>query len=160
MADGRMPLLAILLSVLGLGPFIVCGLAALGPDPVTSGRSLSALIGYAAVILAFAGGIHWGFELHSPQQDTSIQRARLGFAVLLPVAGWIALLLPLVVAPWVSLIVLIAAYIGAMLLEQEAAKRDLLPPRYLWLRWGFTVVALAMMITVLTLRLLGQSISF
>jgi hypothetical protein len=65
-----------------------------------------------------------------------------------------------VVPSWVSLIVLIAAYIGAVLLEQEAAKRDLLPPRYLWLRWGFTLVAVAMMITVLTLRLLGRPIAF
>ena len=55
---------------------------------------------------------------------------------------------------------LIAAYIGAVLVEQEAAKRDLLPPRYLWLRWGFTLVAVAMMITVLTLRLLGADDQF
>ena len=116
---------------------------------------LSALIGYAAVTLAFAGGIHWGFELQSRQQDRFVERARLGLGIVPPLVGWIALLLPLVVPSWVSLIVLIAAYIGAVLVEQEAAKRDLLPPRYLWLRWGFTLVAVAMMITVLTLRLLG-----
>ena len=52
-----MPLLVILLSILGLVPFVVCGLAALGPNPATSARMLTALIGYAAVILAFAGGI-------------------------------------------------------------------------------------------------------
>ena len=155
-----MPLLAVLLSVLGLVPFIVCGLAALGPDPTTADRMLSALIGYAAVTLAFAGGIHWGFELQSRQQDRFVERARLGLGIVPPLVGWIALLLPLVAASWVSLIVLIAAYIGAVLVEQEAAKRDLLPPRYLWLRWGFTLVAVAMMITVLTLRLLGQTISF
>jgi hypothetical protein len=159
-ADGRMPLLAILLSVLGLVPFIVCGLAALGPDPVTSERMLSALIGYAAVILAFAGGIHWGFELQSRQRDAFLRRSRLGLGVVPPLAGWIALLLPLAMPPWVSLVVLIAAYIAAVLVEREAGKRDLLPPRYLWLRWGFTLVAAAMMITVLTLRLLGQTISF
>ena len=155
-----MPLLTILLSALGVIPFIVCGLAALGPDPVTSARMLNALIGYAAVILAFAGGIHWGFELQSRQQDRVIHRARLGVAIVAPLVGWIALLLPVVVAAWVSLIVLIAAYIGAVLVEQEAGRRGLLPPRYLWLRWGFTVVAVAMMVTVLTLRLLGQTISF
>jgi hypothetical protein len=44
--------------------------------------------------------------------------------------------------------------------EQEAAKRGLMPPHYLWLRWGFTIVAAAMMVTVLTLRLLGQTIAF
>ena len=121
---------------------------------------LSALIAYAAVTLAFAGGVHWGFELQSGHQEAFVQRARLGLGILPPLAGWIALLLPLVAAPWVSLILLIAAYIGAVLLEQEAGKRSLLPPRYLWLRWGFTVVAVAMMVTVLTLRLLDQAITF
>ncbi len=155
-----MPLLVILLSVLGLVPFIVCGLAALGPDQDTATRMLDALIGYAAVILAFAGGIHWGFELESRQPDKFVHRARLGLGILPPLVGWIALLLPLVVAPWVALVVLIAAYIGAVLVEQQAERRDLLPPRYLLARWGFTLVAVAMMITVLTLRLLGQTVIF
>jgi Protein of unknown function (DUF3429) len=153
-------LLVILLSILGLVPFVGCGLAALGPDPATSARMLSALIGYAAVTLAFAGGIHWGFELQSPQPDRFVERARLGLGIVAPLVAWIALLLPLVAASWVSLIALIAAYIGAVLVEQEAAKRDLLPPRYLWLRWGFTLVAVLMMVTALTLRLLGQTIGF
>lgn len=156
----RMPVLAILLSVLGLVPFVVCGLAALQPDPSTSERMLSALLAYAAIVLSFTGGIHWGLELQSGQQDAALQRARLGLGIIAPVVGWIAVLLPLVIAPWVALILLIAAYIGAMLAEQEAGKRDLLPPRYLWLRWGFTIVAVAMMITVLTLRLLGMTINF
>ena len=155
-----MPALAILLSVLGLIPFIVCGLGAVGPDPATADRMLAALIGFAAVTLAFVGGIHWGFELQARRADAAIHRARLGLGVVPPLVGWIALLLPLVVAPWVALVVLIAAYIGTALVEQEAARRDLLPVRYMWLRWGFTVVAVAMMVTVLTLRLLGQTIAF
>ena len=155
-----MPWLAILLSVVGLVPFIVCGLGALGADPTASERMLSALLGYAAVTLAFTGGIHWGFELQSRQQDSFVQRARLGLGVLPPLAGWVALLLPLVAARWISLLVLIAAYIATVLVEQEAAKRELVPPRYLWLRWGFTLIAVAMMITVLTLRLLGRTIDF
>lgn len=159
-----MPLLAILLSVLGLAPFIVCGLAALGTNPDTAGRMLDVLIGYAALALSFAGGIHWGFELLSTQQPTSLSaatsRARLVLGILPLLLGWIALVLPLVVAPWVSLLLLIAAYIAAVLVEQEAGRRNLLPPRYLWVRWGFTVVAVAMLVTVVTLRLLGQTISF
>src|SRR3954466_14506557 len=101
-----MPLLAILLSIVGLIPFVACGLAALGPDPATSSRMLSALIAYAAVTLAFAGGVHWGLELQSRQHDTFVQRARLGLGVVPPLVGWIALLLPLVAASWISLIVL------------------------------------------------------
>jgi hypothetical protein len=155
-----MPWLAILLSVLGLVPFIICGLAALGPDPDTSARMLGALIGYAAVMLAFVGGIHWGFELLSSGQDTVLRRARLVLGAVPPLLGWVALLLPLVIAPWISLILLIAAYIGTVVVEREAGKREALPPRYLWLRWGFTVVAVAMMVTVLTLRLLDQTIAF
>jgi hypothetical protein len=110
--------------------------------------------------LAFAGGIHWGFELQSRQQDRFGERARLALGLFPPPVGWIALLLPQVVPAWVSLIALIAAYIGTVLVEQEVAKRDLPPPRYLWLHWGFTLVAAAMMMTVLTLRLLGQTIVF
>jgi hypothetical protein len=155
-----MPLLAILLSVLGLIPFIACGLAALGPDQVTASRMMSALIAYAAVTLAFAGGVHWGFELQSKQQDCFVQRARLGLGVIPLLVGWVALLLPLVAASWLSLIVLIAAYIVTVLVEHRAARRELVPPRYLWLRWCFTLVAVAMMVTVLTMRLLGQMISF
>jgi Protein of unknown function (DUF3429) len=154
-----MPLLAILLGVLGLIPFIACGLAAVGPDPDTAARMMSALIAYAALTLAFAGGVHWGFELQSGQQDTFVQRARLGFGVIPLLVGWIAMLMPLVAAPWLSLIVLIAAYIGMVLVEHQAARRELVPPRYLWLRWSFTVIAVAMMVTVLTLHLLGQTIT-
>jgi Protein of unknown function (DUF3429) len=153
-----MPLLAILLTGLGLIPFIACGLAALGPDEITAARMMSALIAYAAVTLVFAGGVHWGFGLQSVPKGTPGQRARLGLSVLPLVVGWIALLLPLVVAPWVSLVVLIAAHIGTVLVEHRAAVPDLVAPRYLWLRWGFTIVAVAMMVTVLTLHLLGQTI--
>jgi Protein of unknown function (DUF3429) len=155
-----MPLLAILLSVLGLIPFIACGLLALAPDPGTASRMLSAMIAYAAVMLAFYGGVHWGIELQSRQQDPMVERLRLGFGVVPPLVGWIALLLQLLVAAWVSLLVLIAAYIGMVLVEHEASRRELLPARYLWLRWIVTIVAVAMMVTVLTLRVLGQTIVF
>jgi uncharacterized protein DUF3429 len=155
-----MPLLAILLSVLGLVPFIVCGLAALGPNPVTAARMLAMLIDYGALVLAFSAGIHWGFELQSPQQNRDVGRARLAIAAAALTVGWIAIVLPIVAAAWLSLVVLIAGYIGAVLVEQEAAKRGLMPPHYLWLRWGFTIVAAAMLVTVLTLHLLGQTIVF
>jgi hypothetical protein len=155
-----MPVLAVLLSVLGLVPFIVCGLGALGPNPVTAARMLTTLIDYAALVLAFAAGIHWGFELQSPQENRIIGRARLGIAAAALTVGWIAIVLPIVTAAWLSLVVLIAAYIGSVLVEQEAAKRGLMPPYYLWLRWGFTIIAAAMLVTVLTLQLLGQTIVF
>ena len=155
-----MPLLAILLSALGLIPIIACGLVALGSDQPTADRMLSALIAYAAVTLAFAGGVHWGFELQSQQQDRFVQRARLGLGVVPPLVGWIALLLPLVAASWLSLVLLIAAYIGTVLVEHRAGHQELVPLRYLWLRWSFTIVATAAMATVLMFRFLGRTIVF
>jgi hypothetical protein len=155
-----MPLIVILLSVLGLIPLIGCGLGALEPDPQTATRMLQALIGYAALILAFAGGVHWGLELQAPHQNRFVGRLRLGVPVVALLAAWAALVLPIVVAPVSALIVLIAAYIGAILVEHRAAPHDALPPRYLWLRWAFTIIATAMLVTVLTLRLLGQTIEF
>jgi len=156
----RMPLIVILLSVLGLVPLIGCGLGALGPDPQTAMRMLQALIGYAALILAFAGGVHWGFELQAPHPNRFVGRLRLAGPAVALLAAWAALVLPLVVVPVSALIVLVAAYIGAILVEQRAASHDALPQRYLWLRWGFTIPAIAMLVTVLTLRLLGQTIEF
>jgi amino acid transporter len=155
-----MPVLAILLSVLGLIPLVLCGLAALGPNAETAARMLHALIGYAALILAFAGGVHWGFELQSPHSDRWAGRLRLAAPVAALLAAWLALELPLFVAPLGSLIVLIVAYVGALLVEHRAARSGLLPHRYLWLRWGFTVPAVAMLMTVFTLRILGQTIAF
>jgi hypothetical protein len=162
-----MPISAILLSILGLAPFIGCGLAALGPEATSADRMLTALIAWGALMLAFVGGVHWGMVLREPDTATPAltgdkpgigRHARIGLAVLPPILAWMALLLPLVAAPWLALLLLIAAYIAALVAEHHAADRLALPTRYLWLRWGFTVIAVAMLTTVLTLRLLGQTI--
>jgi len=163
-----MPASAILLSILGLLPFIGCGLGALGSTPATADRMLTALIAWGALVLAFTGGLHWGLvlgeteteKLAAPGSDSParIRNARIGLAVLPLILGWLALLLPLVTAYWLGLLVLIAAYIGALAVEHHSNARTVMPQRYLWLRWGFTIVAVAMLTTVLTLRLLAQTI--
>ena len=153
-------MLAVLLSVLGLVPLVACGLAALGPNPETAVRMLNATIGYAALILAFAGGVHWGFELQSPHSDRWLGRLRLASPIAAVLAAWLALELPILLAPLASLIVLIIAYVGAALVEHRAARSNLLPAGYVWLRWGFTIPAVAMLVTVFTLRILGQTIAF
>jgi hypothetical protein len=128
---------------------------------------LTALIAWGALVLAFTGGLHWGLVLREPEAAPPVAPAgkpeigrntRIGLAVLPLILGWVALLLPLVAAAWLALLLLIVAYIVALLAEHHAARRLVLPSRYLWLRWGFTIVAVAMLTTVLTLRLLGQTI--
>jgi hypothetical protein len=162
-----MPASAILLGILGLAPFIGCGLAALGRDVTMAEHMLTALIAWGALVLAFTGGLHWGLVLREPPTDPPAapgtrpafgRNTRIGLAVLPLILGWLALLLPLVAATWLALVMLIVAYIAVLVAEHHSGRRFELPSRYLWLRWGFTIVAVAMLTTVLTLRLLGQTI--
>jgi hypothetical protein len=162
-----MPALAILLSIFGLAPFVGCGLASLGPNVATADRMLTALIAWGALVLAFTGGLHWGLVLGEPEAGLPAasgsrrgigRHTRIGAAVLPLILGWLALLLPLIAEPWLALLLLIAGFIAVLVAEHHLSRRFMLPSRYLWLRWGFTVVAVAMLTTVLTLRLLGQTI--
>ena len=156
-----MPLSIILLSVLGLAPFIACGLAALGTDPVSAARMLDALIAWAAAVLAFAGGVHWGLVLRGTDATPApMQHGRIGLAVLPLIVAWVALVLPLVAPAWISLLLLIAGYIGSVVVEHRGGQSDILPLNYVWLRWGFTIVAVAMLTTVLTLHLLRHTIAY
>ena len=160
-----MPASAILLSILGLAPFIGCGLAALSHDPTVADRMLTALIAWGALTLAFTGGLHWGLVLREPEPPPASggpprmgRHTRIGLAVLPLLLGWLALLLPLIASAWLALLLLIIAYIVTLAVEHHFAVCFVLPSRYLWVRWGYTVVAVAMLTTVLTLRLLGQTI--
>ena len=162
-----MPASAVLFSVLALAPFVGCGLAALGPDAAMADRMMTALIAWGALVLAFVGGLHWGLVLREPESGPPLspdarpapgRHMRVSVATLPLILGWLALLLPLIAAAWLALLLLVAAYIAVLAAEHHVARRFMLPARYLWLRWGFTIVAVAMLTTVLTLRLLGQTI--
>lgn len=153
-----MPALAILLGIAGLAPFIGCGLGAMARDGEAD-RMLAALIAYGAVMLSFLGGMQWGFALPAGA-EVRRQRWRLVLGVLPPLVGWLALLVALLAPGWIALAVLTAGFIGTALGEHRAAGQDhAVPSGYLWLRWALTVVAVAMLITVLTVRVLGVVIS-
>jgi hypothetical protein len=152
-----MPTIAIPLSLLGLVPFIVFACGAVGRNPQAAEHLLFALIDYAALTLAFAGGVHWGLALLPEALRPSL---RLTAGVFPLIVAWIALVLAQLLAPWVALAVLIASYLATLLTEHRAAPRLLVPPGYVWLRWGFSLVAVVMMAMVLILRGLGQTIVF
>lgn len=154
-----MPPLAILLAIAGVIPVIGCGLGALGRGGFAD-QLLLALVGYGAVMLSFVGGMQWGVALQ-PAAAAAAQRWRLILAVLPPLLGWAALLVRLALPNWIALALLAAGFIGTMIVEQQAMQRGLpMPSGYLWLRWGLTVVTAAMLITVLTVRLLGLTVTF
>jgi hypothetical protein len=152
-----MPKIIIPLSVLGLIPLIVFACGAVGHIPGTAERMLVALIDYAALILAFAGGVHWGLAM-VPMTARPTLRASAG--VLPMVVGWVGLILAQLIAPSVALAVLIVGYLGTVLTEHRAVRSGLIPPGYIWMRWVFSLVAVAAMAMVLILRGLGQTIVF
>jgi hypothetical protein len=148
--------LAILIAVLGLGPYVGFGLGALSQNPGAAVRMLDALIQWGALVLAFGGAVHWGLAL-APSDLPRRPRPLWLVAALVPMLlGWAALNLQ----AWLALVVLIVGLLLTAAGEREVSRRDLLPTGYVLLRYGFTVVAVAMLVTVLTLRLLGQTIVF
>jgi hypothetical protein len=154
----RLPTLAILLAVLGLVPFLVFALAAMRAPPGGPGRAFAILMAYAAAMLAFLGGVHWGFALQeapAAPEARRIEHARLTLGVVPALIAWLALLLPLAD---LGLAVLIAGYIGAAVVEDQGRRRGVVAPGYMWLRWATTVVVVALLVTVLVLRLLGRRI--
>ena len=152
-----MPTIVLPLSLLGLVPLIVFACGAVGHIPETAERMLIALIDYAALTLTFAGGVHWGLAL---LPDTLRPTLRFSAGVVPMIVAWVALVLAQFIAPSVALTVLIAGYLATIFTEHRAGRRLLVPMRYVWIRWGFSVVAMVMMAMVLILRGLGQTIVF
>lgn len=152
-----MPTIAIPLGLLALVPFIWFGLAAVSSVPETAARSIVALMDYAALILTFAGGVHWGLGLAPDALRPSIRFAA-GMAPL--IVAWIALIFGQWTGPLTALSVLVLGYLLAIVVEHRASQMGLIPQRYLWLRWGMSAVALVMMVIVLVLRAVGQTIVF
>ncbi len=162
----RLPNAALILGVAGLIPFIAGGVAALSvADDTRALFFLQLLIAYGAVILAFLGGVHWGFVLDTPEpDDTAIARRRdaprLVGGVLPSLVGWAALIVMLVGVPAGALAILIAGFVALTVTEAQLRRRLLVPPGYMWLRWGLSIVVVLVLATVLTLRLIGARISF
>ena len=152
-----MPPIALLLSLLGLIPFVFFAFGAVGRIPETAEHMLVGLIDYSALTLAFAGGVHWGLALLPAAVRPAV---RFGAGVLPLIIAWVGLVLAQMISPSVALAVLILGYLATVLTEHRAAQRLLVPPRYVWIRWGFSAVAVVMMVMVLVLRAVGQTIVF
>ncbi len=152
-----MPAVIIPFSLLAVLPFIGLGLVAVGGTPDNAELGLAGLIDYAALLLAFSGGVHWGLAL-APDSARPAWRAATGLAPM--VIAWSCLILSRFVAPGLALGTLCAAYLATILVEQRAARRFLLASRYVWVRWMISLVAVTAMVAVLILRATGQTIVF
>jgi hypothetical protein len=151
--------LAVILGIAGLIPFLICGVGATAANDVRSTLSAFALVGYGAVILGFLGGVHWGFTLSAPHDPA--ERFRLALGVLPAIVGWLALSISIAtVHPVVGIAVLIAAFIGTVVVEWRAHAKGLVPDGYIGLRVGISAVVILLLTTVLGVRLIGAHLIF
>lgn len=133
------PRLAILLGYAGLIPFISGAIGIWITPPAWRTDVLTALLHYAAVILAFMGAIHWGLAMARERQDDAAH-LQLGLSVLPALLGWLAISsgLPALLA----LALLISGFIGLYLADVHAVKLQLAPRWYTALRKPLTAVVL------------------
>jgi hypothetical protein len=159
MTESRLPPFAVILSVASLIPFFVCGLWAVRPEPSGGGQvGALPLITYGAVALSFVGGVHWGFVLEG--EAAPAERRRLGLGVLPALIGWGAALLGIGTQPALGIAVLIAGYIATAVVEGRGHALELVPRGYMVLRWALTVAVVAVLTTVLVLRMIGGHLMF
>lgn len=168
----RLPVLAVLLGLGGLIPFLACGAGAAALQGEWARLSLLALIGYGACILSFLGAVHWGFALNSPAlppgspvqvtvvQPAGVLRARLGLGVLPALIAWGGLAAAFLGLPAVALGVLAAGFVLTIIAEAQANRRALLPPGYIWLRWTLSVVVVVVLVLVALAHVTGQRVNF
>ena len=131
-----------------LAPKVATWLGGLGLLPFVAGAGLmiagetswagAALRYYAATILAFMGGIHWGLAIGggAADQDGARRRTQLTASVVPSLVAWLALLLPAAQ----GLLVMALAFAFLLAGDLVAVKRGWAPPWYPRLRIPLTVI--------------------
>lgn len=123
------------LGLAGLIPFVaLAALTLIGPETWRDWVS-TALIAYGAVILSFLGGITWGLAITRRQSNDPLYLASMAPFF----AAWVALLLP----RSLGLVLLMVAFLGA-LVNDYLIKRDGLAPEWFFtLRLTLTAIVVA-----------------
>ena len=135
------PVAAAWLAGLGVVPFVALSAA----SKLTSGdlkrAAIGGLMAYAAVILSFLGGIHWGAAMADPEPgaDHTIDAGRLCMSVVPSLAGWLALLLEATH----GLVLLAFAFAATLLLDLRFAWKGQTPPWYPRLRKPLTMIVVS-----------------
>jgi hypothetical protein len=123
---------ALRLGHAGLLPFVVGAALVWAVRPDAHPYVTVALSAYAAVIVSFLGGIHWGFAMRRSDAPASLA----GWGVVPSLVAWVAVVMP----PYAGLIVL-----GAMLVACYLVDRRVYPVQgaagWLTLRFRLTAVA-------------------
>ncbi len=148
----RLPILAVILGVIGLVPFILCGLGSVSASFVGAQSSVLLLLAYGAGVLSFLGGIHWGTALATDESG----RQRLSLGVLPGFLGWLTLAASFYTGrPTIAIALQIALFIVAAVAEWRGHLLGGIPAGYAVLRIGVTVAVVAILTAVLVLRVVG-----
>ena len=129
---------ALRLAYAGLLPFVLGALLVWAVRAEVQAYVALALSAYAAVVLSFLGGIHWGLAMRQPQQATTGLARSLVWGVVPALVAWPAAVMP----PDAGLVIL-----GAMLIVSYAVDRRLYPAHGVaaWLTLRFRLSAVAAM---------------
>jgi len=130
----------------GLIPFVVIVSAMWALPAAYAPPLLFWLTAYAAVMLSFAGGVHWGLSMLHPDMAEQDQSVFMAWSVVPALVGWISLLMP----PKTGLILLIASFVIQYAADRQLAQRFRLVAWYLRLRAGLTAVAVLCLVLALT----------
>lgn len=156
-----LPLLAIALGLAGLLPFLGGTLAALSQDNEWRRLGMLGLQAYAAVILAFLGGVHWGLALEAgTNQPPRVQRARFALGVVPSLVGWAGLLVTVIGLPLAGLAIQAAGFIGLTIAEARATQASLVPRAYMALRWVLSITVIVCLVSVLIVLAFGGHVIF
>jgi hypothetical protein len=124
--------LALRLAYAGLLPFVVLAALVWIVRPDAHAYVTLALSGYAAVIVSFLGGVHWGFAFRQVQPDPML----FVWGILPSLVAWVAVVMP----PYAGLVVH-----GVMLVACYLRDRTVYPREgaagWLTLRFRLTAVA-------------------
>lgn len=134
------PKIAVILGALGLIPFLVGTFFEFSGGPGWGGPALRY---YAATILAFMGGIHWGLAIAIAHPAEGQLRLQLVASVIPSLVAWLALLMPVTQGLTVMAIAFLLLFLGDII----AVKRGWAPAWYPRLRMPLTAVVTLCLLT-------------
>ena len=133
-----------LLGHLGLLPFVLGAALVWVVNAEAHPYATLALSAFAAVVVSFLGGIHWGLAIDSPsREDNGRFPARIALSVMPSLAGWVALLVP----ETFGLFILATAVAAMLWVDIWATRAGYAPSWYPKLRIPLTCVVLATLIS-------------
>ena len=135
------PAIALILGWAGVLPFWALALAlTLGLEVPGIANVPAALVAYAAIILSFMAGVHWGLAMRAPDAPDGPAATRLMMLSVVPaIIAWFAVL----AAAQTALLILALLFTALLPVDLWAISHRLAPPWYRPLRLQLTAAVLA-----------------